>query len=86
MSVSAKPLKKKKNITSLVEMKTKLAKIQTMKKKKKETLATLSEQVESMIVRNKVDKDQEVDHVDVVAEEFNREIEGNEPIGAKAKS
>lgn len=37
----------------MVETKTKLAEIQTAKKKKKETLMDQSEQVESVVARNK---------------------------------
>ena len=60
---------RKKNVTSLVETKTKLVKIQTAKKKKQEMLAGLSEQVKSVATRNKVVEHQEVDHVDVVAKD-----------------
>ncbi|KAA0051770.1 hypothetical protein E5676_scaffold609G001440 [Cucumis melo var. makuwa] len=44
---------KKKNITSLVDTRTKLMEIQTTKKMKQETLADLSEQVESVAARNR---------------------------------
>ncbi|TYK25768.1 stress response protein NST1-like [Cucumis melo var. makuwa] len=67
------------------EAKTKLAEIQTTKKKKQETLASLSEQVESVVTRSKVAEHQEVDRVDVMVEEFSREIEGMSPLGPRPR-
>ncbi|KAA0053403.1 hypothetical protein E6C27_scaffold428G00710 [Cucumis melo var. makuwa] len=71
---------KKKNVKSLTETKTKLAKIQTSKKKKQEKLTGLSEQVDSVAARCKVAKHEKVDCMDVVVEELNREIEGMSPL------
>lgn len=65
---------KKKNVKSLAETKTKLSEIQTAKKKKQETLANLSEQAESVATKNKVVARQEVNHLEVVVEEFSQEI------------
>lgn len=65
---------KKKNVKSLAETKTKLSEIQTAKKKKQETLANLSEQAESVATKNKAVARQEVNHLEVVVEEFSQEI------------
>ncbi|KAA0066651.1 hypothetical protein E5676_scaffold2119G00320 [Cucumis melo var. makuwa] len=71
---------KKKNVESLAETKTKMAEIQTDKKKKQTMLVDLSEQVESVTMRNKVVAHQEVDRLDVVAVEFSQKIERMSPL------
>lgn len=66
--------KKKKNVASFTDTRTKLVEIQTAKKKKQKMLADLSGQVKSVVARNKYAEMQKVDHKEIVAKTFGKEI------------
>lgn len=78
--------KKKRNVKSLAGTKKNLAEVQTTDKARKEELAKLSERVENVVEKNKAIKDQKVDSLEVMKEEFTQEIENMSPLEPRLSS